>query len=125
MTEAATIDAPTFPPVTIRTWHDRYPRNTDEQFDENGNEYWFVECRNADDERVFDATGFMKRDVANEIARRWNSHDALLAALEAVVAHLGAAKMQRAPADDKIIADHIDAALEIAKKARAAKSTTS
>ncbi len=38
-------------------------------------------------------------------------------ALDEIRAHLGAAKMQRAPSDDKIIAAHIDAALEIARTA--------
>lgn len=73
------------PPVTVRTWHDRYPHDKDDRFDDNGNEYVFVQCfRNADtldEEKVFDATGWMKREVADEIARRWNSHDELLAAV--------------------------------------------
>lgn len=38
------------------------------------------------------------------------------ATLEIIMGHLGAARMQRAASDDKIIADHIDAALEIATK---------
>lgn len=36
------------------------------------------------------------------------------AALENIMGHLGAARMQRAASDDKIIAEHIDAALEMA-----------
>lgn len=35
-----------------------------------------------------------------------------------IIGHLSAAKMQRAPSDDKIIAEHIDAALAIATKLR-------
>lgn len=38
------------------------------------------------------------------------------AALENIMGHLAAARMQRSASDDKIIADHIDAALEIASK---------
>lgn len=42
---------------------------------------------------------------------------------ETIIAHLGAAAMQRAPSDDKIIADHIDAALSAAKRGLAAVTT--
>lgn len=35
-----------------------------------------------------------------------------------IIGHLGAAAMQRAPSDDRIIADHIDAALALATKLR-------
>lgn len=38
-------------------------------------------------------------------------------ALYEIMGHLGAAKMQRAPSDDQIIAEHIDDALDIATKA--------
>lgn len=34
---------------------------------------------------------------------------------EAIIGHLGAADMQRSPSDDKIISDHIVAALAAAK----------
>lgn len=37
--------------------------------------------------------------------------------LTEIMAHLGAAKMQRLPSDDRIIAEHIDAALELARAA--------
>lgn len=42
------------------------------------------------------------------------------AELVEIIGHLGAAKMQRAASDDRIIAEHIDAALEIASAARRA-----
>lgn len=38
--------------------------------------------------------------------------------LESIIGHLGAAKMQRAPSDDRIIAEHIETALDIATAAR-------
>lgn len=38
------------------------------------------------------------------------------AALLDIIGHLGAAQIQRAPSDDKIIAEHIDHANEIATK---------
>lgn len=38
--------------------------------------------------------------------------------LESIIGHLGAAKMQRAPSDDRIIAEHIEAALDVATAAR-------
>jgi hypothetical protein len=40
-----------------------------------------------------------------------------------IIGHLGAAAMQRSPSDDKIIAEHIDAALVLASKALASLST--
>jgi hypothetical protein len=43
----------------------------------------------------------------------------LRGALEEIRAHLGAARIQRAPSDDKIIAEHIDAAFELARVALA------
>lgn len=39
-------------------------------------------------------------------------------ALIEIIGHLGAALMQRAPSDDQIIAEHIDAALAIATNLR-------
>lgn len=36
--------------------------------------------------------------------------------LAEIMSHLGAAQIQRAPSDDKIIAEHIDQALDIATK---------
>lgn len=41
----------------------------------------------------------------------------LVKALEEIRGHLGAAKMQRAPSDDAIIADHIDASHKLANDA--------
>lgn len=35
-----------------------------------------------------------------------------------IIGHLGAAQIQRAPSDDKIIAEHIDAALALAQRLR-------
>lgn len=43
--------------------------------------------------------------------------------IEAIIEHLGTAAIQRAPSDDKIIADHIDAALAHAKAAHQALTT--
>lgn len=54
--------------------------------------------------------------AATEIERL---RDALLE----IAGHLGAAQIQRAPSDDKIIAEHIDAALVIAQRARLLSST--
>ena len=42
---------------------------------------------------------------------------ALLAIVEDLRGHLGAAKVQRIPSDDKIIAEHIDAAYDLALRA--------
>ena len=42
---------------------------------------------------------------------------ALLAIVEDLRGHLGAAKVQRLPSDDKIIAEHIDAAYDAALRA--------
>lgn len=39
-------------------------------------------------------------------------------ALDEIIGHLGAAQIQRAASDDKIIAEHIDAALDAAKRLR-------
>lgn len=39
-------------------------------------------------------------------------------AILTIIGHLGAAQMQRAPSDDRIIAEHIDAALKIAMSLR-------
>lgn len=39
-------------------------------------------------------------------------------ALDEIIGHLGAAQIQRAASDDKIIAVHIDAALDAAKRLR-------
>ena len=50
------------------------------------------------------------------------SDDEKIEALDKIRAHLGAAKMQRAPSDDKIIADHIDAAHAIACRALKSKA---
>lgn len=41
----------------------------------------------------------------------------LMTMIENLRGHLGAAKVQRAPSDDKIIANHIDAAYDIALRA--------
>lgn len=47
------------------------------------------------------------------------------AMFEGIIGHLGAAAVQRAESDDKIIADHIDRALELAKQGLRAAALTS
>jgi hypothetical protein len=48
--------------------------------------------------------------------------DAIDAALLDIVGHLHAAQVQRAASDDRIIAEHIDAALALARQVRRTRS---
>jgi len=59
--------------------------------------------------------------IAKECDELRTRCEALEAAMQGVYSHLYAAKRQRSPSDDKIIADHIDCACDVAFEAIAAR----